>query len=147
MNIVEQLKADLKTAMKEGDSICKEILRVILGDIASLEMSSQQNGKPVSEDQVFGVMRKILAGNAETIASHAIEEKRKILEKENEIINKYLPAMPSVEKIVDQLQAVAEEIKESNEGKAMGVAMKHLKSIDFKALGEDVKKAVQAIRA
>ncbi len=138
--IAEQLKIEIKQAMFAKDSVKKDILRVALAEI---ELSESRQKKILSDEECFNVFRKIITNNTETL-KHAVNDK---LIKENEILSTFLPQLLNKEQIKENLQIVLENIKQAkNDGQAVGLAMKHLKSLSLAVSGTDVGEVVKELR-
>src|SRR5262245_16797130 len=125
------------------------VLQVVLGDASTYEA---RNGKPASDEEVEKLIRRTLLGNQETMT---ILEQRGMTASENyaklttetAVLKALLPPSLTVEEIVAALDDVNEAIKAAkNDGQATGVAMKHLKALKVRALGDDVAAAVKKIR-
>ena len=143
--LTEQIREQMKQAMRSGETIEKNVLRVALGEIQSEESRS---GKALGDDAVLALLRKLVKSNQDTLAAGPNEERRKILEREVEILNELLPQTLGVEAILTALEPVREGILGArNDGQATGVAMKHLKSSGASITGQDVAQAVKAMRS
>jgi uncharacterized protein YqeY len=145
MSLTEQIKSQLRTAMKEKNETKRNILRVVLGDVSTLEVRA---GKTITDDDVAKVVRKVMQGNEETMGYLKPEtDKYKILAEENNVLTTLLPKTLSTKDIMTELEPLIGELKNAkNSGQATGTAMKHLKSKGLNVLGEDVKKVIEDIR-
>jgi len=143
--LTDQMRERLKQAMRSGDAVEKNVLRVALGEIQSEETRS---GKSLGEEAVGALLRKLVKSNQDTLAAGPNEERRKILEREVEILTELLPRTLSAEEIQAALEPVKEAVLAAkNDGQATGVAMKHLKSSGASVTGQDVAQAVKALRS
>ncbi len=149
MSLKETVRARFEEAKKAGNREEKNLLSVILGDIATGEARS---GKDLPDAEVEKMLRKLMEANAETIAQlkshHRTDDPQiAILEREIAVLKSVLPATLDSAAIVKALEPVrADIVSAKNDGQATGVAMKLLKSQGLKVLGQDVSAAVQAIR-
>lgn len=143
--LTDQIRERVKKAMKSGDTIEKNVLRVALGEVQSEESRS---GKTLDDDAVTALLRKLVKSNQETLAAGPGEERRRILEREVEILAELLPRTLSVEEIRAALEPVRDPILGAkSDGQATGVAMKHLKSEAAAVTGQDVAQAVKGMRS
>jgi uncharacterized protein YqeY len=142
--IKDALAARLKQAMKEGDGVAKEVLRVALGDIQTAE---HRGTSKASDDEAAGVLRRIIKANEETLALVTSDDERARLRREIDVLGELLPKSLSVDDIVAALASHHDAIRSApNDGAATGVAMKALKSQGANANGKDVSAAVRTIR-
>ncbi len=138
------LKLRLTQAMKEGDAVARDVLRLALGEMQTAEA---RENRPVNEDEAVAIVRKLVKSNRETLALSTDAAQKTALEHEIAILGALLPAMMSVEALVAALAPVLEAIKAArNDGQATGVAMKQIKSLGLEAGGPDVAVAVKQIR-
>jgi uncharacterized protein YqeY len=143
--LVDQIKAQMFQAIKAGDTIAKEILRVAVGEITT---DAARPGKKGDDDEAQAILRKLIKSNEETLGSGVDAEKKAALERENAVLAAFLPKSASVEEIVAMLAGVVEAIRAAgNDGQATGVAMKELKSKGAVVNGKDVSAAVKQLRS
>ncbi|MEB2310460.1 MAG: GatB/YqeY domain-containing protein [Sorangiineae bacterium] len=141
----DDLKRQMMAAMKKHATVEKEILRVVLGEV---DVAESRGGKPLSEEELLGVVRKLLKSNEETLAISEREEQRRVLEEENAILQALLPARWEVARIASELAAFAAELRAApNDGAATGLAMKRLKAAAAPVDGKDVALAVRQLRS
>lgn len=142
--LVDQIKARMFQAIKAGQHVEKEILRVAVGEITT---EAARPGRQGSDEEAQAILRKLVKSNEETLASTTDEEKRTTLLKENEILAGFLPKSMTPEEIAAALVSVVPQIKAAgNDGQATGVAMKQLKSLGAIVNGKDVALAIKELR-
>ena len=142
--LVDDLKKRIASAVKDGDSVARDVLRLALGEIQTAEA---RKNAPLSDDEAAAVLRKLVKSNDETLAVSGKGDAALALERENEVLAALLPKGLSTEEIVAALADQHEPIKASKtDGQATGIAMKHLKASGKSASGTDVAAAVKAIR-
>jgi len=123
------------------------LLQVILGEVSTQQARS---GKELSDEQVENVIRGLVTKNDESLALIAGKgmAQEAGLREENVFLNSLLPTVLTVDEIKVALTDLTEQIKTAkNDGMATGLAMKFLKPKGLKVLGDDVKKAVEQLRA
>jgi uncharacterized protein YqeY len=142
--ILDKIKRDLVVAMKNNDSLKKDIYRVVISECNFLESSKKQGGKPLTEQQVVKAISDIVAAN-EALLSH---KPNPVLEQENLILNSFIPIMLNQEVIEKHLEEIKSDlISNQSEGKAIGFAVEHMKKLKLNADGKDIRAAVLKIRS
>lgn len=143
--LLDDIKAQMFAAMKSGDTIAKEILKVAMGEITT---DAARAGRKGDDAETQAILRKLMKSNEETLGATTDAEARSTLERENAVLATFLPKSMTVDEISAALAPVAEAIKAAgNDGQATGVAMKHLKGLGAVVGGKDVGEAVKKIRA
>ena len=142
--LLEAIKAQMFKAMKAGNTVEKEILRVAVGEITT---DRAREGRKGDDAEAQTILRKLIKSNDETLAAGVDDAKKATLTEENRILSEFLPKSLDVDAIVAALAPVADAIKAAgNEGQATGVAMKLLKSNGAVVQGKDVAAAVKKLR-
>lgn len=144
MTLLEQIKARMFQAMKAGNVVEREILKVAMGEITT---DAARAGKTGDDAEVLVILKKLVKSNEETLQASQDETQKATLLAEIEVLNAYLPKSLGVPEIVAALAPVAEAVKAAgNDGQATGVAMKHLKGLGAEVNGKDVSAAVRQLR-
>lgn len=142
--LLQTLKARALESMKKKDALATQILRLAVGELQTLEA---RLGRDTTDDEGFGVVRKLIKSNEETLALTTDAVQKATLEAEIAILKTVLPATLDVGQIVALLEPVkADIIAAKAEGQATGVAMKHLKSSGASVSSPDVIASVKQIR-
>ncbi|MGC4091605.1 MAG: GatB/YqeY domain-containing protein [Polyangiaceae bacterium] len=143
--LLDDLKARMFKAMKAGDTLEKEILRVAIGEITT---DAAREGRKGNDEEAQALIRKLVKANEETLVNLEAGEKRDTLLRENQILSEFLPKSLSEDEIIAALAGVAEQVRAAgNDGQATGVAMKQLKASGALADGKAVTRAVQRMRS
>ena len=145
MGLIDDIKGQVKNAMKSGDAVARDILRLALGEIQTAEA---RKAAPLSDEEASAAVRKLIKSNEETLSLSADHADRvATLKKEIEVLTALLPKQLSVDDIVKALEPVKDAIVAAKaDGQATGVAMKHLKTTGASVSGNDVGAAVKKIR-
>lgn len=131
-------------AMKAGNSVEKEILRVAMGEITT---DAARAGRKGDDEETQAILRKLVKSNEETLSASQDEAQKAQLQAEIDVLNALLPKALGAAEIVTALGPVAEAVKAANnDGQATGVAMKHLKTLGAVVNGKDVSAAVRQLR-
>ncbi|MFZ5890224.1 MAG: GatB/YqeY domain-containing protein [Myxococcota bacterium] len=142
--LLDEIKARMFKAMKAGDALEKEILRVAIGEITT---DAARPGRKGNDEEAQAILRKLIKANEETLGSLGEGEKHQNLTRENQILSEFLPKSLSEDEVVAALDPVKEQLRAAgNDGQATGIAMKHLKAAGALVDGKVVTKAVQRIR-
>lgn len=144
MSLKEQLFADLKTAMKEKDTLKKDTVQLIRSGILQYE---KDNKVELDDEGVLDIITKQLKSRRDSLPDYQKSGREDLIEKLNkeiEILLSYLPEQLSEEEIAKIVEeAIAEtgaaSVKEM--GKVMGIVNPKLKGrADMKVVGALVKK-------
>ena len=139
------IKTRIVAAMKSGNTLERNILKVVLGDLQSNET---RKGAALTAEECELTVRKIIKGVSETISLTADPEAKATLEAEKVIMESLLPKTASADEIFAALAPVADAVRAAgNDGQAMGAAMKHLKTTGLVVASAQVAEAVKKIRA
>ena len=143
--LVDDIKKQITEAMKSGNAVARDVLRLALSEIQTAEA---RKNAPVSEEDAINAVRKLIKSNEETLGLTADAERAATLRQEISVLSALLPKQLSVDDIVVALDTQRDAIKAAaNDGQATGIAMKYLKSTGASVSGNDVGAAVKKIRA
>jgi uncharacterized protein YqeY len=143
--LVDQIRLQMKDAMRAKREVERDILRTALGELQTAEARA---GKALTDDEAGKILKKLIKSNQETIDVSPDPNTKTRLTEENRILDALLPKTMSIPEIVALLQSVAADIKAAkSDGQATGVAMKKLKSEGATVDGKDVAEAVKQLRA
>jgi len=144
MNMKERLLDDLKTAMREKDTLRKDMLQIIRAAILQIEKDTRQ---PLDENGIAEVMAKEYKKRVETIQELEGSNRTDILDKnraEMAIIEAYLPKQLSEAEIEDLVrQAISHSGAQSarDMGQVMKILMPDVKGrADGKLVNQIVKR-------
>lgn len=145
MGLIDDIKGRIKDAMKSGDTVARDILRLAQSEI---QMAEVRKAAALSDEETAAAVRKLIKSNEETLSLSADNlERSATLKKELEVLTALLPKQLSVDDIVKALEPVKDAIVAAKaDGQATGVAMKHLKTAGANVSGNDVGAAVKKIR-
>ena len=124
MEIREKLTADMKTAMREKDTVKLEAIRFLQAAIKNREIDMRPD--PITNDEVMNVVKKMVKQRKESIEQYQNAGRKDLADKETtelKILEAYLPAQMSREQIEALVVATIAELKASSV-KDMGPVMK-----------------------
>jgi uncharacterized protein YqeY len=143
--LIDDIKRRIASALRSGNTTEKEVLRVALGEIQTIEARGTE---AAGDDLALAVVRKLIKSDEETLALATDADKKKQLTEEIEILRSLLPKGLDIEQIVALLAPVLDAIRAAgNDGQATGIAMKHLKAAGAAVTGKEVSEAVRKMRA
>lgn len=147
MSIKEQLFADLKTAMKEKDTIRKDTIQLVRSGILQIE---KDNKVELDDEGVIDVFTKQLKSRRDSLPEFEKSGRTDLIEKLNkeiDILLGYLPEQLSETEIQTIVEAAINEISATtikDMGKVMTVITPKLKGrADNKIVGSLVKNMLQ----
>lgn len=146
MALKEQILADLKTAMKSGDSARRDVLRMLDSAIKNTEIEKKKRETGLSDEEILEVIMRSVKQRQDSIRQFEEGGRADLAEKERQeiaFLAPYLPEQLSEEEIravVKEIVSAAGTISASDMGRIMGQAMGKLKG---KADGNVVRKIVQ----
>lgn len=147
MSLKEQLFADLKTAMKEKDTLKKDTVQLIRSGILQFE---KDNKVELDDEGVLEIISKQLKSRRDSLPDYIKSGREDLIEKLNkeiEILLSYLPEQLSedeIQKIVAEAIAETGAASVKEMGKVMGIVNPKLKGrADMKVVGALVKKLLQ----
>ena len=144
MSLKEQLFADLKTAMKEKDTLKKDTVQLIRSGILQYE---KDNKVELDDEGVLDIISKQLKSRRDSLPDYVKSGREDLIEKLNkeiEILLSYLPEQLSedeIAKIVEEAIAETGAASVKEMGKVMGIVNPKVKGrADMKVVGALVKK-------
>ena len=132
MTIQQQIKADLKTAMKEKDTDRKEAIRVVMGEFGRMDK------KELSDDEVIKILKKLAKSEREMLDLKGEKEDSRFIE----VVESYLPKMASDDDIKAWISENIDFSQFNNKMQAMRPIMQHFGSA---ADGNRVKDILQSL--
>ncbi len=150
MNLTQHINEDLKAAMKSGNKLRLETLRMLRAQI--IEFEKKGLDRPMNEDDEMSILMSASKKRKEAIEIFTKAGRMELVEqetKELEIISEYLPKQLSredAEKIIKNLIRESGAASMKDLGKVMPLAMKELKGkIDSKVISEIVKHELEGV--
>ena len=148
MGLTQRINEDLKSAMKSGDTLRRETLRMLRAQI--IEFEKKGLDRPMNEEDEMSILISAAKKRKEAIEQFTNARRMELVAqeaKELEIISEYLPKQLSREEaegIVEKIIKEAGAVSSKEMGKVMPLAMKELKGkIDSKVISEIVKQQLE----
>ncbi|MGI9538066.1 MAG: GatB/YqeY domain-containing protein [Desulfocapsaceae bacterium] len=129
MSLQEQISAELKAAMKSRDRVRTDAVRVLIGEF------QRQPEKQLTDQQVAGIIRKLVKSEKELLAASGAEDSGFI-----EVLEGYLPQQVGEDEI---RKWIAENIDFSNFNNKMQAMKPIMAHFAGNTDGNTVKKILQ----
>jgi len=148
MSIKENIKTDLKDAMKSGNTEKRDVLRMLDSMIKNVEIEKNKREDGLDDEEVLEVAGRAVKQRKDSIQQYTEGGREDLANKEKaeiEILTKYLPEQMSEENLISVVKEVIDETgaKDKSElGKIMGIIMSKVKG---RADGNMVRKVVEDI--
>ncbi|HOF79166.1 MAG TPA: GatB/YqeY domain-containing protein [Candidatus Dojkabacteria bacterium] len=145
MSLTDDLRKDMFTFFKEGNTNASDILKMALASIKNAQIAQESEMTAQDEERI---LRKEVKKIEDSIAQFTLMERVDLVEKEKsqlEILQRYLPELMSEEDIKTIINNKIKELNissMSDMGKLMGAVMKETAG---KADGNTVKNLVTQI--
>jgi len=142
----QKINADLLLAMKAGDTLKRDVLRMLDAMIKNTEIEKLKKAEGLTDSEVQEVISRAVKQRKDAVAQYIAGNRLELAEKENkeiEILAGYLPKQlgeEEVRKVVAEIIAKVGATSKADIGKVMGQSMGRLKGL---ADGNLVKKIVE----
>jgi hypothetical protein len=150
MNLVEQIDADLKSAMLARDEVRKLTIRGIKKEIIEAKTAPGANGE-VSDDTILKIVAKLLKQRKDSAAIYSEQGRADLAENElaeAAVLETYMPKQMSAEELdaaIRDMIAQTGAQGPKDMGKVMGVATKKLAGkAEGRVISETVKRLLNA---
>lgn len=125
MTLLEQITADMTSAMKSQDKFTLSVLRMLK---SALQMEKISKMHDLNDDEVIAVVKRQVKQRKDSITEYEKFNKTEEVEnlnKEIEVMSKYLPAELSEEELSKMIDEAFNEVKPESV-KDMGKVMKYV---------------------
>lgn len=144
MSLKEQLKEDLKTAMREKEIVKRDSIRAINTMIKQIEVDER---RVIEDDEIIKLIQKGIKQREEAIFQYNAASRDDLVQKEQEQIDVfmlYLPTQINDEELESGMKEIVAQTGATTMkdiGKVMGLATKKFAGVaDGKRINEMVKK-------
>ncbi len=145
MPLKEQLNADLRDAMRQGEQTRRDTLRLALAALHNAQIAA---GHELTDDDALAVLAKEAKQRRESIEEFSKANRTDLVEIEEAelaVLSAYLPAAVSRDEIVEAARKVVQDMGASGVkdiGKVMPVLMQQLRG---RADGRDINEVVREL--
>ncbi len=150
MLLYQTISDHLKEAMKSGDVMRRDTIRMLQSAIKNVAIEKRLAATELSDQDIEGVIRKLVKQRKDSIEQYRAGGREDLAEKEAAecaILEGYLPqAMPEAElkALVEEALKEAGIAEKAKMGQAMGAVMK---KVAGRASGDDVRRVVESLLA
>ena len=148
MTLYETIGSHLKEAMKSGDTLKRDTIRLLQSAVKNMAIEKRKAPGELTDDEVEDVIRRMVKQRKDSIEQYRTGNREDLAEKEMVELNLlavYLPqALPEEElrPIVAAALAASGITAKTQMGQAMGAAMK---AVAGRASGDDVRRIVDSL--
>jgi len=142
----QKIVEDLKLAMKAGDTIKRDTLRMLDSMVKNTEIEKMKKEEGLTDEEVQAVISKAIKQRKDSVEQYNAGGRPELAEKETkeiEILSAYMPAQMSEDQVREIVKTTISELgitSKAEMGKAMGPIMGKLKG---QADGNLVRKIVE----
>jgi len=144
MGLREKLNDDLKTAMKSGDKMRTETLRMLRAQILEFEKSGA--GREMNADDDMKILLSSVKKRKDSVEMYEKAGRKDLADKELAeiaIVQEYLPKQMGAEEAAVVIERIITEAGTKELSKVMPLVMKELKGkLDGKIINEIVKQKI-----
>lgn len=97
MEMLAKLQGDMKAAMKSGDALTRDTLRLVITDLKKKELDL---ARELKADEELAVLQKCVKSREESVAQYSAANRTDLADKEKAeigVIQRYLPTLLSEE--------------------------------------------------
>lgn len=133
MPLKQKISEDIKSAMKAGDALKKDTLRMLDSMIKNAEIEKMKKEVGLKDEEIIEVLARAIKQRRESAVQYEAGGRMDLAEKEKketEILSAYMPEQLSEEEVrlaVKEIIANLGATSKAEIGKVMGVAMGKLK--------------------
>jgi uncharacterized protein YqeY len=146
MSLYETILTHLKEAMKSGDNMKRDTLRLLQSAVKNIAIEKRKTPQEFSDSEVQDVIRRLVKQHKDSIEQYRAGNRFDLVEKEEaelNVLSAYLPQAMSEGELQSLVQAALKEAgvtSKSQMGQAMGIVMKKAAG---RADGDAVRRIVE----
>ncbi|MEK7549720.1 MAG: GatB/YqeY domain-containing protein [Patescibacteria group bacterium] len=147
MTLYETIGAQLKEAMKAGETEKRDTIRLIQSAVKNMAIEKRKDPSELADAEVEEVIKRLVKQRKDSIEQYMAGNRPDLAEQEEKelvLLSQYLPeAMPEAELVALVEEALQEGgvTEKSQMGQAMGLVMK---KVAGRASGDDVRRIVES---
>ena len=143
MELKKQIMSDMKEAMKEGNSLKKTTLRMLLSEFQYAQTSHSKD-YVLSEDEAFKVVKAYHKKLDKSLKDYPDGDQKKKIAQELAVVSSYLPKAPSEKEVRETVDAVLSSLEKPNFGAVMRESLEKLGSFaDAKLISQIIKEKLK----
>jgi uncharacterized protein len=145
MNLTERLMADLKEAMRNGDVVRRDTVRMVRAAIKNAEIDRQRS---ITDEEVLGIIAHEIKKRHESIEQFQQGHREDLVAKEKaelDVLQQYLPAQMSREQVSEVVQQIVTALGATGIAQLGPVMRQAMAQLKGKADGRLVNEVVREI--
>lgn len=148
MSLYETIGTHLKEAMKLGDTVKRDTLRLFQSAVKNAAIEKRKTPAEFSDEEVEDVIRRLVKQYKDSIEQYRAGNRDDLVNKEEaelNVLHTYLPQAMAEEELRALVEAALKEAgitAKSQMGQAMGMVMKKASG---RADGNDVRRIVESL--
>ena len=129
MDLSEQLNQDIKSSMRSGDTLRRDVLRLL---VSALHYEEIEKGRPLNPTETAQLLQRQSRQRKDSIQEFEKGGRQDLVDREASelvIVEEYLPPQKSREEIIEIAMQVIQElgpISSGDKGRVMGALMPRL---------------------
>jgi uncharacterized protein YqeY len=142
LTLKEKISGDLRQAMKSGDTVKRNTLRMLMSAIGNAEIAKRAS---LEEGDILGVIAKEVKQHRESIESFQLGKRQDLVAKEEAelaILQGYLPEQMTREAIVEEAKKVIAALGAQGPGDKGKVMQQLMPGLKGKADGKEINAVV-----
>jgi len=140
-SLKEKLNADLRQAMKGGDTLRRSVIRLVLAAVKNAEIAQGA----LEDGDVLGIIAKEVRQHQESIEAFKQGNRQDLVTKEEAelaVLNEYLPKQLTRDEIVAEARLTIEEVGAQGPGDKGKVMPKIIAKLKGRADGREINEVV-----
>ncbi|MGK2849134.1 MAG: GatB/YqeY domain-containing protein [Minisyncoccota bacterium] len=148
MMLYETVGLHLKEAMKSGDTVRRDTLRLLQSAVKNVAIEKREIPENFTDDEIQDVIRRLVKQRKDSIEQYRAGNRADLVEKEEgelRILIDYLPQAMSetaLRALIEATLTASGIMTKAQMGQAMGVVMKQVAG---RASGDDVRRIVEQV--
>jgi uncharacterized protein len=148
MGLYETIGTHLKEAMKSGDNMKRDTLRLLQSAVKNAAIEKRKSPTEFSDEEMQDVVRRLVKQHKDSIEQYRAGNRSDLVEKEEaelNVLSAYLPQAMAEEELRSLVEAALKEsgiTAKSQMGQAMGIVMKKAAG---RADGNDVRRIAEGL--
>ena len=141
----EKLNNDLKQAMRDGDTVKRSVLRLVLAAVKNAEIAQKTD---LTDGDILGILAKDIKQREESIEAFEKGNRQDLMEKEKTelaIIQEYMPQQMTRDEIVSEARRIIEESGAQGPGDKGKVMPRLIAQLKGRADGREVNEVVTGL--
>ena len=141
-SLKEKLNADVRQAMKGGDTLKRSVIRLVLAAVKNAEIAKRGD---LEDGDILGIIAKEVRQHQESIEAFKQGDRQDLVTKEEAelfILNEYLPKQLTRDEITAEARRIIEEVGAQGPGDKGKVMPKIIARLKGSADGREINEVV-----